>query len=499
MLCRLEPQTLRWRAATEAVEQFLGQNLDQLRQRSFLEFLHPDDRALAEDEFRQALELGERHDFVLRFPNPTGQMRYVRVYTQARYNPDGTINHIRGYLKDVTERVQAEQELRERTEQLIAANEHLRLRTEQLTADNMHLRLLNDRLREFGTDTDLEREQLSHYQVLQVIGEGGMGLVYKAMHTVLRRIVAMKVLSDRRREDPDAIRRFRREMEVVGKLDHPNIVQGFDAGESDGLLFLIMDYVEGIDLSRLVTLRGPLPVPVACEMIRQAAVGLQHVHEHGLVHRDLKPSNLMLTWAGQVKVLDLGLARLYSADLSSEEITHTGQVLGTADYMAPEQARDTRIVDIRSDLYSLGCTLFKLLTGRAPFSGPEYQTVIQKLMAHAEIPAPPITRYRPEVPEPLANLLSRLLAKDPEDRFDTPAQVARAIEPFATGCNWQEFLSQPGSGLRELSDPVTTGQDSTPCPTESFRPSPVQGVHQTSRASWVRAGEGQHDCINGAK
>jgi PAS domain S-box-containing protein len=470
MICRLEPGSLRWVNISEAVEEFLGQSIDQLRHRSFLEFLLPDDRALAEDEFRQALERGERHDFVLRFPNRSGQMRYVRVYTQGRYNPDGTINHLRCYLKDVTERIRSEQELRERTEQLIAANDQLRLRTEQLTADNMHLRLLNDRLRGFGTDTDLAREQLAHYQVLQVIGEGGMGLVYKAVHTVLRRVVAMKVLADRRREDPDAIARFRREMEVVGKLNHPNIVQGFDAGESDGLLFLIMDYIEGTDLSRLVTLCGPLPIPVACEIIRQAAVGLQHVHEHGLVHRDLKPSNLMVTWAGQVKVLDLGLARLYSADPNSEELTHTGQVLGTADYMAPEQSRDTRTIDIRSDLYSLGCTLFKLLTGCAPFSGPEYQTVFQKLMAHAQITAPSIRQYRPEVPVPLVVVLSRLLAKDPGDRFDTPAQVARAIEPFATGSNLQEFLNQPG--IKELSDPDARGRDSPPCPTESFHPVP---------------------------
>jgi serine/threonine protein kinase len=284
----------------------------------------------------------------------------------------------------------------------------------------------------------------------------------------------MKVLSDRRREDPDAIARFRREMEVVGKLNHPNIVQGFDAGESDGLLFLIMDYVDGIDLSRLVTQRGPLPIPVACEIIRQAAVGLQHVHEHGLVHRDLKPSNLMLTWAGQVKLLDLGLARLYSADPNSEELTHSGQVLGTADYMAPEQARDTRIIDIRSDLYSLGCTLFKLLTGSAPFSGPEYPTLYQKLIAHAEIPAPRIRQHRPQVPESLEAVLSRLLAKDPGDRFDTPAQVIAAIEPLATACNWQDFLGQLRSGSTELSDPDAAGRDSLPCPTESVRTRSVQ-------------------------
>jgi PAS domain S-box-containing protein len=466
----LEPQSLRWLEATSAVGEFLGQTLDQLRERSFFEFLDPDDRAQAEDEFRKVVDSGERPDFVLRVPNLSGPMRYLRVHAQARYNPDATVNHIRCNLQDVTERVGAEQELRERTERLAAANEDLRLRTEQLTADNMHLRLLNDRLRGFGRDTDLAREQLAHYEVLEVIGKGGMGLVYKARHTKLRRIVAMKVLSNRRREDPDAIARFRREMAMVGKLNHPNIVQGFDAGESDGLLFLIMDYVEGIDLSRLVNQRGPLPIPVACEIIRQAALGLQHVHEHGLVHRDLKPSNLMLTWSGQLKLLDLGLARLYSDDPNSEELTHSGQVLGTADYMAPEQARDTRMIDIRSDLYSLGCTLFKLLTGSAPFSGPEYETLYQKLMAHAEIPAPPIRQHRPQVPEPLEAVLIRLLAKDPVNRFDTPAQVVEAIAPLTIGCNWPEFLSRPGSV--EPSDPHADDRGAPPGPTVSIRPGP---------------------------
>jgi PAS domain S-box-containing protein len=464
MLCRLEPGTLRLLKVTPSVEEFFGQTADQLRRRGFLDCLHPDDRTLAEEEIRKACEIGESHDFVVRSPDASGRVRHVRVYTQARYNPDATLNHIRCYFKNVTERVHAEQELRRQTGQLSAVNEQLREQTRQLTAENVHLRLLNERLRRSEANTDLGCEHLAHYQVLEVIGQGGMGVVYKAMHTVMGRIVAMKVLTACRREDPEAAARFHREMRVVGKLNHPIIVQGIDAGESDGLLFLIMDYVEGIDLSRLVSLRGPLPVPVACELIRQAAVGLQHIHEHGLLHRDLKPSNLMVTTTGQVKLLDLGLARLYDGSPDAEELTLTGQIVGTADYIAPEQGRNSRAIDIRADLYSLGCTLFKLLTGQAPFSGPEYQTVLEKLLAHAQTPPPPVQRYRPDVPEALATTLSRLLAKDPGDRYHTPAEVSDALVPFAAACDLRGFLGQVGA---TMSRPAGMRADS-PCTTETF-------------------------------
>ena len=187
---------------------------------------------------------------------------------------------------------------------------------------------------------------------------------------------------------------------------------------------------------------GPLPVAEACELVRRTALGLQCAHEHGLVHRDIKPSNIMLTPAGEVKLLDLGLARFYaegvggvSPESAGEEMTGTGQAMGTADYMAPEQASDSRTVDIRADIYSLGCTLYKLLSGRAPFSGRRYASALEKMNAHVHQPVPPIRDFVPEVPEELAAILDRMLAKDPGDRFATPAEVAAALEPFCKDAN----------------------------------------------------------------
>jgi serine/threonine protein kinase len=254
--------------------------------------------------------------------------------------------------------------------------------------------------------------RIGDYQLLAKLGHGGMGTVYRALHTRMRRVVALKVLSTHRRHDPAVIERFGREMETAGKLSHPNIVTTHDAGEADGMHYLVMELVEGVDLHTLVSQHGPLPVADACEIIRQAARGLQHAHEHGLVHRDLKPSNLMLSpmrksevgmrndsdshTSAFVKILDLGLARLQGEQQQQqEEITATGQVMGTLDYMAPEQADDSHGVDIRSDIYALGCTLYKLLTGHAPFSGESYNSLAKKLRGHAEDPPPPIREARP--------------------------------------------------------------------------------------------------------
>ncbi len=179
------------------------------------------------------------------------------------------------------------------------------------------------------------------YDLLEKIGQGGMGTVYKALHSRLKRIVALKVLADHRLNDPAAVDRFSREMQAVGKLAHPNIVRALDAGEADGRHYLVMEYIDGLDLSRLSRRCGPLPVAEACELVRQAALALQHAHEHGLVHRDMKPSNVMLTRDGQVKVLDLGIALLQPEEPATSDLTGTGQVMGTLDYMAPEQLDNT--------------------------------------------------------------------------------------------------------------------------------------------------------------
>jgi WD40 repeat protein/anti-sigma factor RsiW len=277
--------------------------------------------------------------------------------------------------------------------------------------------------------------QLREYRLLEKLGEGGMGTLYKALHTRLKRVVALKVLPSGRMNDPAAVARFQREMEAVGRLNHPHIVRATDAGEVDGTHFLVMEFIAGQTLAQLVEARGPLPVAEACELIRQAALGLQHVHEHGLVHRDVKPSNLLLSVEGQVKVLDLGLALLKEEGPAVEGLTATGQVMGTFDYMAPEQFGDTHAVDSRGDIYALGCTLYFLLTGTALFGGPAYPNRLSKMLAHAQAPVPPIRDLRGDVPAGLAAVLARMLAKHPADRFATAAEVAAALAPFAAGCN----------------------------------------------------------------
>jgi hypothetical protein len=246
--------------------------------------------------------------------------------------------------------------------------------------------------------------------------------------------VALKILPAERARDPEARARFLREMKAVGGLEHPHIVAALDAGEAEGRLYLAMEFVDGLSLAEVLERHGPLPVADACEAARQAALGLQHAHEHGLVHRDVKPANLRLTPAGQVKVLDLGLAHFLCDDPAARQgLTAAGHTLGTADYMAPEQWADPRTADIRADLYSLGCTLYGLLAGRPPFGGAEYDTWRKKMQAHEQAPVPPIRGLRPEVPDGLAALLERLLAKKPADRPATPAEVAEALAAYSAG------------------------------------------------------------------
>ncbi|MBC7854586.1 MAG: protein kinase [Pirellulaceae bacterium] len=288
--------------------------------------------------------------------------------------------------------------------------------------------------------------RIGPYQLLGKLGEGGMGTVYKALHSSLEKIVALKVLP-RNRLQPEVIARFKREMKAVGKLDHPNIVRATDAGEMDGEHFLVMECVEGADLSELLRRGGPLETADACELVRQAAIGLQHAHQRGMVHRDIKPNNIMLAWsddhAPTVKVLDLGLA-LLSEPVSSPhgELTTTGQMMGTIEYMSPEQGTDTHLVDIRSDIYSLGATLYKLLCGKAPFSGERYNTPGKILVALATQTPPSIGAQRQDLPPGLTAVVDRMLARDPAHRFATPAEVSQALAPYATGADLQHLADR---------------------------------------------------------
>jgi len=274
---------------------------------------------------------------------------------------------------------------------------------------------------------------LGQYRLLAKLGEGGMGTVYKALHTRLDKIVAVKVLPREKMGDLQAVARFEREMRAVGKLEHPNIVRAMDANQHDKTHYLVMEYVDGVDLSELVHRIGPLSVADACELVRQAAIGLQHAHEHDLVHRDIKPSNLMLTKQGQVKILDLGLARLHTENIG--ELTSAGQLMGTIDYMAPEQTGDSHDVDIRADIYGLGATLFKLLCDRAPYAEKRFDTAIKRLKALATQPVPSIQELRAEIPADLDTVVKKMLAKEAADRYATPQQLVDALQPFAGQCD----------------------------------------------------------------
>jgi serine/threonine protein kinase len=286
-----------------------------------------------------------------------------------------------------------------------------------------------------SVSTEPPLERIRDYQVLRKLADGGMGTVYEAVHTRLKRTVALKLLGPARTDRPEAVARFRREMEAVGRLDHPNIVRATDAGEFQGRHFLVMDFVDGCDLARLVRLLGPLRVADACQLVREAALGLQHVHENGLVHRDVKPSNLMLARNGVVKVTDLGLALLEERRFGSlGKLTESGQIMGTLDYMAPEQFSNAQ-VDIRADVYGLGATLFKMLTGDSPLEGPDRDTPLKKLAALANFQRPDIRECRADLPVALAGLVDRMLAADPDDRPSTPAEVAEALLPLTNGCD----------------------------------------------------------------
>jgi serine/threonine protein kinase len=267
------------------------------------------------------------------------------------------------------------------------------------------------------------------YKVLGPLGAGGMGAVFLCEHAIMRRKVAVKVLPGSRADDPAHVERFHREARAVARLRHPNIVIAYDVDRDHNVHFLVMEYVDGSTFHRLVKARGPLSPLRAAHYIRQAALGLQHAHEAGLVHRDVKPSNLLLDRGGTVKVLDLGLARFFSDPPDDLSRRHAESPVGTMDYMAPEQALDSHAVDIRADVYGLGATFYYLLAGHGPF---REGTAAQKMLWHQVRPPRPIHELRPEVPEGLSAVITRMMAKAPEDRYQTPAEVAEALAPWTT-------------------------------------------------------------------
>jgi len=277
--------------------------------------------------------------------------------------------------------------------------------------------------------------KLGKYEVLEEIGHGGMGHVFKAMQPPLGRAVAIKVLWPPGRMSPEALLRFQREVRLVSQLGHPNVVVTHDAGEHQGIPYLVMEYLEGSDLAALVRQRGPLAVTQAVDYILQAARGLQCAHQRGIVHRDVKPSNLWLDPTGRIKVLDLGLARvLPSAQLALEAAqwpaTSSQHMLGTWDYVSPEQAKDPRAAGCPSDIYSLGCTLHYLLTGRPPYGG---STGLDKFLAHCNEPIPSLASRRLDVSAELDRVFTKMLAKAPDERFASLAELIDALETLPAG------------------------------------------------------------------
>jgi len=309
---------------------------------------------------------------------------------------------------------------------------------------------------------------LEDYLLLEQLGEGGMGQVFKARHQRLNRVVALKVIRPECLTSPELVQRFRREVQAVASLSHPNIVAAHDARQVGKTQFLVTEYVEGTDLQRLVKKSGPLAVGQACEYVRQAALGLQHAAANKLIHRDIKPSNLQVTANGKVvKILDMGLARLQAdGPDGAAGMTKAHSVVGTPDYIAPEQIVDARNVDCRADIYSLGCTFYFLLTGWPPFGSADRWE--EKLVCHQKAEPQPIEQVRPDVPPQVGAILRKMMAKRPEDRYSAPAAVADDLAPYCqppspVPAAPVSLIDQPAGGT-ERGWTLTTGSGVTPAP-----------------------------------
>ena len=266
----------------------------------------------------------------------------------------------------------------------------------------------------------LPGDHLGHFDLVQYVGGGGMGRVFRALDTRLARTVALKVLAPDQAADRDTLLRFQHEAQSAARLDHDNIARVYYVGEDRGLHYIVFEFIAGVNIRELVEAKGPLPLAEAISYTLQAAEALAHAAQRNVVHRDIKPSNLLITPEGQVKLIDMGLARLREINSAAADLTASGITLGTFDYISPEQARDPRNADVRSDLYSLGCTFFYMLTGRPPFPGG---TVLQKLLQHQGDQPPDVRQFRPELPEGVARVLRRTLAKEPRHRYADPAEM----------------------------------------------------------------------------
>lgn len=356
---------------------------------------------------------------------------------------------------------------------------------------------------------------LPQYEFVQYLGGGGMGEIYKARHVHLDRSVVIKWLRNDLALSRDMEARFAREMQVVGLLSHPNIVNATDAGIADGRRYLVMEYIDGIDLAELGRRVGRLSIADACEVIRQSAIALAHAHQRGIVHRDIKPTNLMLAGDGVVKLLDLGLALLQGEDPGADApLTRADSgPFGTYDYMSPEQWDNSHSVDHRGDIYSLGCTLYYLLTGHAPYDTPQHKGPTSKMRGHVIEAIPSIRQQRPDVPKKLAGIIETMLAKRADDRFQSGAEVADALASFCDGSDLRSLIAAAhsadsgpvnpdsktdprsativvGSSVGERSKPVITNLDTAPIRSSTAFAGRVATPPRRGTPPWLMIGLG---------
>lgn len=333
----------------------------------------------------------------------------------------------------------------------------------------------------------LELRDHPRYKVGKFLGAGGMGLVYQAEHRLMNRVVALKIIHRELSRNAKVLHRFHQEVKAAALLSHPNIVTAYDAEQAGDVHFLVMEFVDGLSFDRLVQKRGSMGLAHACHYVRQAAKGLHHALQAGMVHRDIKPQNLMVTKRGRVKILDFGLARLASEsreDFDGSEgvavfgATKFGDILGTPEFMAPEQTFDSSTADIRADIYSLGCTFYYLLAGHPPFSG----STRSKIMAHRNQRPVPITKLREDVPDDLAAILDKMLAKDVADRFQTPAELVAALtrlKLLAPASASQEQAPKPEAPSKPAATPKPPATPRLPLPVTPLE----DGAEPIGRAS----------------
>src|SRR3954454_10938540 len=289
--------------------------------------------------------------------------------------------------------------------------------------------------------------KINRYTLLEMIGQGGMGRVYLAKDTRLNRRVALKILSPERMNNPRAIARFQREARVGAQLQHENLVRIYDEGEANGKCYLVMEYIEGKNIGAIIAEEGRIEPATAARLARQVALGLEHAQLKGLIHRDVNPYNILVTRDGIAKLTDLGLA----IDQSEQaQVTREGATVGTFDYVSPEQARHSHSVDTRSDIYSLGCTLYHMLSGQVPFPSP---SLPEKLFGHQAVDPAPLTSLVPDIPEGLARVVEKMMRKSPEERYPTPLDVALALEPFTGTPGTPPYGSQAPPGARAFGRP----------------------------------------------